>query len=151
MSTQQLGLAAPVTDWLDMSLDVTHETMSGASPWYNGADAARTPIQIISGATISDTRNDLSLHGNYYTEDGRLGFGGGYSTENDYDAINFGTDGELHFNEKNTTLSGGLGTLVRFDSTRRTPTSTSSRPTRKPRSRVTRASSAWVRSSTAVR
>jgi hypothetical protein len=109
ISTQQASLAAPITDWFDMSMQLTHETMSGASPWYNTQDAAGTPIQIMSGATIQDTRNDLALHGNYYTEQGRLGFGGGYSTENDYTAMNFGTDGELHFNEKNTTLSGGLG------------------------------------------
>jgi hypothetical protein len=109
VSTQQASIAAPITDWFDMGLQVTHETMSGASPWYNTQDAAGTPIQILSGATIQDTRNDLSLHGNYYTDNGRLGFSGGYSTENDYNAMNVGTDGELHFNEKNTTLSGGLG------------------------------------------
>jgi hypothetical protein len=114
VSTQQLSLAAPITDWFDMSMLVTHETMSGASPWYNTQDAAGTPIQIMSGATITDTRNDLNLHANYYTEEGRLGFTGGYSSENDFDSINFGSDGELHFNEKNTTLSGGLG--LSFDS-----------------------------------
>lgn len=109
ISTQQLSLAAPITDWFDMSLEVTHETMSGASPWYNTQDAAGTPIQIMSGATIEDTRNDLALHANYYTEEGRFGFGGGYSDENDYTAMSFGVDGERHFNEKNTTLSGGVG------------------------------------------
>src|SRR5512143_3798931 len=30
IKTQQASLAAPITDWLDMSLNVTHETMSGA-------------------------------------------------------------------------------------------------------------------------
>jgi hypothetical protein len=109
IQTQQASLAAPITDWLDMSLNVTHETMSGASPWYNTQDAAGTPIQIMSAATIQDTRNDIALHGNYYTERGRLGLGAGYSTENDYTAMSFNTDGELNFNEKNTTLSGGLG------------------------------------------
>jgi len=109
VSTQQASIAGPITDWLDVALQVTHEKMSGASPWYVTQDAAGAPIQFMSGATIQDTRNDLSLHANYYTDQGRLGFSGGYSTENDYSAINFGSDGELHFNEKNTTLSGGLG------------------------------------------
>ncbi len=109
IQTHQASIAGPITEWLDLSIDVTHEKMSGASPWYNTQDAAGTPIQILSGATIDDTRNDIALHANYYTERGRLGFGGGYSTENDYTAMSFGTDGTLNFNEKNTQLSGGFG------------------------------------------
>jgi Protein of unknown function (DUF3570) len=112
ISTQQASIKGPITDWLDVALQVTHEKMSGASPWYVTPDAAGSPIQFMSGATIQDTRNDLSVHANYYTEEGRVGFGGGYSTENDYSAINFAGDGELEFNEKNTTLSGGLGMSI---------------------------------------
>jgi uncharacterized protein DUF3570 len=126
IDTQQASVAGPVTDWLDLGLLLTHETMSGASPWFVQQDAAGTPIQVMSGATIQDTRNDLKLHGNYYTEEGRLGFGGGYSTENDFTAMDFGVDGERHFNEKNTTLSGGLGTS--FDTI--TPTNPQGFPTR---------------------
>jgi uncharacterized protein DUF3570 len=126
IDTQQLSLAAPVTEWLDMSLLVTHETMTGASPWYTTPDAAGSPIQIMSGATIQDTRNDMKVHGNYYTDEGRIGFGGGYSKENDFSALNFSSDGELHFNEKNTTLSGGLGSS--FDSI--DPTQADKYPTR---------------------
>jgi uncharacterized protein DUF3570 len=126
IDTQQASVAGPVTDWLDLGLQLTHETMSGASPWYTTQDAAGTPIQILSGATIQDTRNDLKLHGNYYTDEGRLGFGGGYSTENDFTAMDFGVDGERHFNEKNTTLSGGLG--ASFDTI--TPTQADLYPTR---------------------
>jgi hypothetical protein len=126
VKTQQASIIGPITDWLDLSLNVTHETMSGGSPWYNTQDAAGTPIQVLSEPTIEDTRNDLAVHANYYTERGRLGFGGGYSTENDYSAINFGTDGELSFNEKNTTLSGGLG--LSFDQI--DPTDTENNPLR---------------------
>lgn len=109
VQTHQASISGPLTEYLDLSLDVTHEKMSGASPWYNTQDAAGTPILILSGATIQDTRNDLGVHMNYYTDQGRLGFGGGYSTENDYSSISFNTDGDLNFNEKNTMLSGGLG------------------------------------------
>jgi uncharacterized protein DUF3570 len=124
--TQQVELSAPITEWMDMTMQLTHETMSGASPWYSTGDAAGTPIQIMSKATISDTRNDIQVHGNYYTDEGRLGFSGGYSDENDYTAMSFGSDGELHFNEKNTTLSGGLG--ASFDTI--TPTDADQSPTR---------------------
>ena len=126
IDTQQMSLAGPVTDWLDLGFQYTHETMSGASPWYVTNDAAGTPIQIMSGATIQDTRDDASLHGNYYTDEGRIGFGGGYSTENDFTSKFFSTDGELHFNEKNTTLSGGLSSS--FDEI--TPTQADQYPTR---------------------
>ena len=64
----------------------------------------------MSGPTIEDTAQRLPAEGRTTTSsNARLGLAGGYSTENDYSAINFGFDGETHFNEKNTTLSGGLG------------------------------------------
>ncbi len=109
VSTHQALLAAPLTEHIDFSLEVTHETMSGASPWYTAPDAAGSPIQILSGATIEDQRNDVLLTTNYYLDNARLGVTTGYSTENDYSAINLAFDGETHFNEKNTTLSGGVG------------------------------------------
>jgi hypothetical protein len=109
VSTQQAMLAAPLTDHIDFSLEVTHETMSGASPWYTVPDAAGAPIQIMSGPTIEDKRDDFLVKTNYYLDNARLGLASGYSSENDYSAINLGFDGETHFNEKNTTLSGGIG------------------------------------------
>ena len=109
VTTQQARIAAPLTDHIDFALEVTHEKMSGASPWYNVPDAAGSPIQILSGPTIEDERNDFLLKTSYYLDNARLGLSGGYSDENDYTAMNFGFDGETHFNEKNTTLSGGIG------------------------------------------
>lgn len=109
VSTHQAMLAAPLTDRIDFSLEVTHETMSGASPWYTVPDAAGAPIQVMSGASIEDQRDDFLLKANYFFENARLGLSSGYSGENDYSAMNFGFDGETHFNEKNTTLSGGIG------------------------------------------
>ncbi len=108
VQTHQAMIAAPLTDRIDFSLEVTHEKMSGASPWYTIPDAAGAPVQVMSGPTIEDQRDDFLLKTNYYLENARLGLSGGYSSENDYSAMNFGFDGETHFNEKNTTLSGGI-------------------------------------------
>ena len=47
----------------------------------------------------------------------------GISVENDYLSVNGGLEGERSFNEKNTTLSGGLGVSV--DTHRRRPTRSS--------------------------
>ena len=128
VSTQQALLAAPLSERIDFSLQVTHETMSGASPWYTAPDAAGSPIQVMSGPTISDTRNDLLLTTNYFYDNARLGVTTGYSTENDYKATNLNFDGETHFNEKNTTLSGGLG--MSYDEINPTdPNLDSTRPT----------------------
>ena len=48
ISTQQVSLAAPITEWIDFELQLTHEKMSGGSPWYSAPDAAGTPVQIMS-------------------------------------------------------------------------------------------------------
>ncbi len=108
----QFSLRAPVGERWDVGIDMVHETMSGASPQYVVPDAAGKPIQVMSGASIDDQRNDLLVKWNRYFDNGRLGLSSGYSSENDYRAINLGVDGETHFNEGNTTLSVGLGTSV---------------------------------------
>lgn len=110
----QFSLRAPVpfTERLDFGVELVQETMSGASPWFIVPDAAGSPIQVMSGATIQEERIDLLLRGDYYYDDARIGLASGYSTENDYTALNASVDGEVHFNEKNTTLSGGLGISV---------------------------------------
>jgi hypothetical protein len=103
----------PITGRIDLGVELVHETMSGASPWYTLPDAAGTPIQVMSGATIEDTRQDVMLQANYHYDDARLGFGSGYSSEKDYSSLNFSLDGERHYNAKNTTFSTGMG--VSFD------------------------------------
>ncbi len=106
---QQFTLGGPLTERMDFGLEMTFETMTGASPFYVLPDAAGAPIQVMSGASISEDRRDISLTTNRYYDNARLGFSTGISTENDYDSMSFGFDGETHFNEKNTTLSAGLG------------------------------------------
>jgi hypothetical protein len=110
----QFRLEAPLGDQRDFAVEFVHETMSGASPWYVVPDAVGTPIQVMSGATIDDERNDIQISTNRYYDNGRLGIATGYSTENDYESMNFAWNGETHFNEKNTTLAGGMG--FSFDS-----------------------------------
>lgn len=105
----RLEAPLPFTSNMDFALELVNEDMSGASPTFVQPSASFAPVQAMSGATIEDTRNDILFSTNYYLNNGRLGFGTGYSTENDYQAINATFDGETHFNEKNTTLGAGLG------------------------------------------
>jgi hypothetical protein len=105
IETHQLSFKAPLRGRMDLGIDLMWEKMSGGSPWV----VTPGPVQVMSGATIKDERTDVLLSSSYFFDSGRAGITSGYSTENDYDSWNFGIDGERHFNEKNTTLSGGVG------------------------------------------
>jgi hypothetical protein len=103
----QMHFEAPLFDRVDIGVDVVHETMSGATPWYVVPDADGDPIQVMTGATVEDSRTDALLTGRYYFDDARASLSGGVSVENDYLALNGGVGGEHHFNDNNTTLGGG--------------------------------------------
>ena len=110
IGTHQLRLAAPIAERFDVGFDFVYESMSGATPWYLVPDTETgKPVQVMTGATIEEERYDARLGASYYLDNGRLGLGGGVSLENDYMAGYGSLSGETHFNEKNTTLSGGLG------------------------------------------
>ena len=112
VAIQQVLLSGPVpfTSRWDFASQLVVETMSGASPWYTVPDAAGRPIQVMSGATIEEQRSGLNLETSFYRdEETRLGFGAGFSSENDYRALSFSTEAERQLNEKNTTLGAGIG------------------------------------------
>jgi hypothetical protein len=109
VEAHQLKLQAPVTERSDLNLKLVHESMSGATPWFVEADANGDPVQVMSGATVEDRRTDVLTTGSYYFDRAKLALSTGISTENDYFAWNGGLSGEMHFNEKHTTLGGGFG------------------------------------------
>ena len=115
VTMHQFRLQSPIpfSERMDFSVELVQEAMSGASPWYVVPDAAGSPIQVMSGATIKEERNDLLISTNRYYYNARVGLTSGYSSENDYSSFNFSFDGVTHFNEKNTSLSAGLG--ISFD------------------------------------
>jgi hypothetical protein len=109
IDTHLLSLKGPITGRLDFGVDLVHETMSGATPYFVEPDANGEPVLVMTEASVEDQRTDLNLHGTYYYDTARLNLQGGYSVEDDYSAINFGLGTEHDFGEKNTTLSWGLG------------------------------------------
>ena len=109
IDTHQISLRGPLTGRMDLGIDVVNETMTGASPWYVEPNANGDPVVVMTGASISDQRTDVNGHGTYYFDTSRINLQTGYSTEDDYQAINLGLGTEHDFNEKNTTLSWGLG------------------------------------------
>ena len=107
----QFRFATPIGDRFDLGLELAHETMSGATPWYLAPDpdGGDDPVQVMTEASIEDTRTDALVTGSWYQENGKTSLGTGFSTENDYLSINGSLGRERHYNEKNTTLSFGVG------------------------------------------
>ena len=82
--------------------------MSGASPWgtVRGIDGNSTLI--MSGATIRESRTEVSIGVNRYTNHASFGLAITHSTENDYEAHAIVLSGEWDFNNKLSTLTLGL-------------------------------------------
>ena len=110
IETHQVSFSGPVAEKVDVGFDFIYETMSGATPFFvvPGPDADH-PMQVMSGATVSEERFDGNLSSNYYLDSSRVGANLGISKENDYFSVYSGVNGERDFNEKNTTLSSGIG------------------------------------------
>jgi hypothetical protein len=127
----QLRLAAPITNRIDVAVDVGYETMTGATPWYVAPPALGAgethPRLVMTGASIEDERTDVLAKGTYYLDEGSASLSTGVSTENDYLSFNTGIEGTRHVNEKNTSFTGGLG--FSFDQIEPTGGGTEDRPT----------------------
>jgi len=102
--THQMEFAFPVSQRMDVGVDFLYEKMSGASPWYVQASGTER-LQVMSGATIDDTRYDLSGDLNYYMEDAKDTFSSGFSMEQDYLSVHGGMGTERSFFDKNTVFS----------------------------------------------
>lgn len=104
----QFRLLAPVgKDW-SVDLAVTREHMSGASPWYNIQGANQQTSLIMSGATIRDSRTEVSLTTTRYQSDSSISLGLTHSEEDDYEAKAISVAGEWDFNNQLSTLSVGI-------------------------------------------
>jgi len=102
--THQLEFDFPVSQRMDVGVDFLYEKMSGASPWYVEASGTER-VQVMSGATIDDTRYDLSADLDYYGETSKDTFSAGFSKEQDYLSVHGGIGTERSFFDKNTTFS----------------------------------------------
>lgn len=108
INVQQLQYVQPIAGAYSLTLNSSHETMSGASPWYAINQPSGDAKIVMSGATIREERNDLTGTLRRYLDNGTLGFTLGGSTEDDYDSLSIGFDAERHFNDNLTTVAGGV-------------------------------------------
>jgi len=104
----QFHLLAPVADNWSVALDVQWEDMSGASPWFVGESIDGNPKVIMSGASIADTRTDVSVTTRYYYDRGNAGFNYTRSDEDDYQSNSVALDAALNSVDGLTTYSAAL-------------------------------------------
>ncbi|MEH6581473.1 MAG: DUF3570 domain-containing protein [Halioglobus sp.] len=104
----QFHLLAPVSDDWSLALDVQYEDMSGASPWFVGESLGGDPKVIMSGASIEDSRTDVSVTTRYYYDRGNAGFNYTRSEENDYESDAIGLDASFNDSDGLTTYSAAI-------------------------------------------
>ncbi|MEZ5504224.1 MAG: DUF3570 domain-containing protein [Halioglobus sp.] len=104
----QFHLLAPVADDWSFALDVEWEDMSGASPWFVGQVAGESPKVIMSGASIEDTRTEVSGTTRYYFDRGNAGLNYTYSHEDDYESNAVSLDGAFNSADGMTTYSAAV-------------------------------------------
>ncbi len=104
----QFHLLAPVADSWSVALDVQWEDMSGASPWFVGESPNGDPKVIMSGASIEDSRTEVSVTTRYYFDRGNAGFNYTNSEEDDYDSDAFSLDGSFNSADGMRTYSAAI-------------------------------------------
>jgi hypothetical protein len=104
----QFHLLAPVADDWSVALDVAWEDMSGASPWFVGESASGDDKVIMSGASIDDTRTEVSVTTRYYYDRGSAGFNYTRSDEDDYESDAVSLDGSFNSADGMTTYSAAI-------------------------------------------
>lgn len=110
IDVSHLKFKAPISTDTELTTSVIRETMSGASPWYVAPGADGEPLQVMSGATISEERTELGVDFRSYHSNSEVTLSGGYSSENDYESVSFGFSGAWRLNQNLTTLSYGANT-----------------------------------------
>jgi hypothetical protein len=104
----QFHLLAPVSDNWSLALDVAWEDISGASPWFVGESASGDPKVIMSGASIRDTRTEVSVTTRYYYDRGNAGLNYTRSEEDDYESDAIALDASLNSDDGLTTYGAAL-------------------------------------------
>ncbi len=108
ISGHKLLAETPLGPRYGLRADLTVESMSGASPWFVMPDARGEPVQVMSGATIKDSRQDLQLSLSRYDSRRSLGVSLGYSDEDDYQAAYLGLQAAFEPAASQTSFGFGL-------------------------------------------
>lgn len=105
----QFRFVTPIGDSLQVKADYSYDKLSGASPWYVASDADGEPVQVMSGATIEDKREDVGVEIKRYADSMSYGARLGYSTEDDYRARSAAMTIDVESADKLQTYSAAVG------------------------------------------
>jgi hypothetical protein len=107
VDAHQVEIATPLGGEAELALRATHESMSGASPWFVLRDRDGELRQVMSGATIADTRRELvatmrrePAPGEAWTASASI------STEDDYRSASLGLGRERPLGAQHTLAYG---------------------------------------------
>lgn len=109
IDTHHFRLAQPVFGDGEASLDLRHETMSGASPFYVMPVGGKA-VQVMSGASIREERTAIDAGWTLALDRlATLKLSAGYSREDDYRSWSLGVEGGLEDAARMTRLALGIG------------------------------------------
>ena len=109
IDTHQFRLVSPIGERTSLTVDAMYETMTGASAMSVVENPQGESMLIMTGASIKEERTDLSAELRRYDDHGSKAVAFGYSSEDDYEALNGSLDLERKSADGVTTWSGGLG------------------------------------------
>lgn len=112
IKVHQLHINGPIRKNTGLTLSMNTETMTGASPWYVRQGPGNTAIQVMSGASIEEKRDELMLGLDFYQESAKTAVGFSYSTENDYDSLSMSLGSTNWYNDNNTTVDLGFSAAI---------------------------------------
>ncbi len=105
IDVQQFYLLMPVArDW-SVAVGLAREHMSGASPWGTVKGIDGDSALIMTGATIHESRTEVSTTVTRYLKNSSLGIGITHSEEDDYEADAVTIKGDWDFNDRLTTIA----------------------------------------------
>lgn len=108
INSHRFRIVAPVDEVVG-TLNLTYETLSGASPWFVMPGIDGRPVQIMSGASIREERLDIEPSVTFKLDQMQVSTSVGYSTEDDYESFSGGV--ELEYTPPAAAYSyvGGIG------------------------------------------
>ncbi|HBC57460.1 MAG TPA: hypothetical protein DCZ03_09885 [Gammaproteobacteria bacterium] len=108
INVDQFHILKPFARDYTFSLNLVKESMTGASPYSNSLGVDGDPKLNMSGASIDESRTDLSGKVTKYSGQDTTSVSLGISTEHDYQAIFLGAEFSKLMNEQQSTLSAGV-------------------------------------------
>jgi hypothetical protein len=108
IAINQIKFKTNIASDTEMSLSGVQETMSGASAWYVQPDANGALLQVMSGATIDEKRNEINIDFHTVNEYSESSLAFSHSSERDYRSYGLSVSGALHVYHKLTTLDYGV-------------------------------------------